>query len=99
MDEMGIVIVSISLPNDSSILECYYKCKGGIECEAHDGPWGEYNPRPETFPIASAVVHLGSLKAKTSDEHYCMLDSGANVLVIPWLILGVTMFLSRSKRT
>ena len=49
-----------------------------------NGPFGEYNPRPEHIPIASAVVHLGSLKAKTSDEQYCMLDSGANVLVIPW---------------
>ena len=41
-------------------------------------------PRPESSTTVSAVVHLGSLKAKTSDEHYCMLDSGANVLVIPW---------------
>ena len=46
------------------------------------GPWGDLNPYPQ--PTASAVVHLGSLKAKTSNEHYCMLDSGANVLVIPW---------------
>ena len=44
-----------------------------------NGPWGEYSPRPENIPKASAAVHLGSLKAKTSDEHYCMLDSGANV--------------------
>ena len=49
-----------------------------------NGPFGEYNPRPETLPAAATVVHLGSLKAKTSDEQYCMLDSGANVLVIPW---------------
>ena len=49
-----------------------------------NGPFGEYNPRPEHLPTAAAVVHLGSLKAKTSDEQYCMLDSGANVLVIPW---------------
>ena len=49
-----------------------------------NGIWGIYNPRPETAPTTSAMVHLGSLKAKTSDEHYCMLDSGANVLVIPW---------------
>ena len=49
-----------------------------------NGPWGEYNPRPKIAPSASAIVHLGSLKAKTSDEQYCMLDSGANVLVIPW---------------
>ena len=48
------------------------------------GPWGEYNPRPIKTPTISAVVHLGSLKAKVSDVHYCMLDSGANVLVIPW---------------
>ena len=49
-----------------------------------NGPFGEYNPRPEDPPTIAAVVHLGSLKAKTSDEQYCMLDSGANVLVIPW---------------
>ena len=49
-----------------------------------NGPFGEYYPRPEGLPTAAAVVHLGSLKAKTSDEQYCMLDSGANVLVIPW---------------
>ena len=49
-----------------------------------NGPWGIYNPRPETTLAVSAIVHLGSLKAKTSDEHYCMLDSGANLLVIPW---------------
>ena len=49
-----------------------------------NGPWGEYNPRPANVPIASAVVHLDSLQAKTSDEQYSMLDSGANVLVIPW---------------
>ena len=49
-----------------------------------NGPFGEYNPHPEHPPTAAAVVHLGSLKAKTSDEQYCMLDSGANVLVIPW---------------
>ena len=35
-------------------------------------------------PVVSAVVRLGSLKAKTSDEQHCMLDSGASVLVIPW---------------
>ena len=45
---------------------------------------GDYNPRFEPAPTASAVVHLGSLKAKASDENYCMLDSGANVLVIFW---------------
>ena len=49
-----------------------------------NGPWGDYNPRPESVPMASAVAHLCSLKAKTSDEQYCMLDSGANVLAIPW---------------
>ena len=36
------------------------------------------------FPNASAIVHLGSLKAKTSDEQYCMLHSGANVSVVLW---------------
>ena len=44
-----------------------------------NGPFGEYNPRPEDPPTVA-----GSLKAKTSDEQYCMLDSGANVPVIPW---------------
>ena len=34
-----------------------------------NGPWGEHNPRPETVPLASAIAHFGSLKAKTSDEH------------------------------
>ena len=47
-----------------------------------NGPFGEYNPRPEDPPTIAAVVHLGSLKAKTSDEECCMLDSGANVLVM-----------------
>ena len=43
-----------------------------------NGPFGEWNPRPETPSYGyAAVVHLGSLKAKTSDEHYCMLDSGS----------------------
>ena len=30
-----------------------------------NGPLGEWNPRPEGPPTAAAVVHLGSLKAKT----------------------------------
>ena len=43
------------------------------------GPWGLLNPLPDPNPTVSAVVHLGSLKDKTSDERYCMLDSGADV--------------------
>ena len=49
-----------------------------------NGLFGENNPRPEGTPAIAAVVHLGSLKAKTSDEQYCMLDSGANVSAVPW---------------
>ena len=30
-----------------------------------NGPWGEYNPRPEPAPIASAVVHLQRLLPST----------------------------------
>ena len=46
--------------------------------------WGILSTSQKVSPTAAAVVHLGSLKAKTSDEQHCMLDSGANVLVIPW---------------
>ena len=78
-------VVSIFIQDDPSIFECDYSSAGGLNAKRSgnpNGPWGEYNPRPETTPRASAVVHLGSLKAKASDENYCMLDSGANVLVM-----------------
>ena len=26
--------------------------------------WGEYNPRPENSPVASAIVHLGSIEGE-----------------------------------
>ena len=41
-------------------------------------PWGHLNPI--TDHTAFAVVRLGSLKAKTFDEHYCMLDSWGKCL-------------------
>ena len=31
-----------------------------------------------------AAVSVGAVKATRSEDHYCMLDSGANVMVIPW---------------
>ena len=46
---------------------------------------GEYVPmdRDQTEPSVSAI-NVGALRAPTSgDDRYCMLDSGANVMVIP----------------
>ena len=31
-----------------------------------------------------SAVSVGTVKATGSEDHYCMLDSGANVMVIPW---------------
>ena len=31
-----------------------------------------------------SAVSVGAVKSTTSEDHYCMLDSGANVMVIPW---------------
>ena len=31
-----------------------------------------------------AALSVGAVKATGSEDHYCMLDSGANVMVIPW---------------
>ena len=31
-----------------------------------------------------SAVSVGAAKSTTSEDHYCMLDSGANVMVIPW---------------
>ena len=43
---------------------------------------GEFIPEEEE-PLVSAI-NVGTLKATTSDEDkYCMLDSGANVMVVP----------------
>ena len=87
LDKMGNFIISILFRMTPAYLNAITQAQEELNAKRSgnpNGPWGEYNPRPESTPIASAVVHLGSLKAKTSDEHYCMLDSGAHVLVIPW---------------
>ena len=86
---MGTVIVPIEFlfRMTPAYLNAITRAKEELNAKrsrAPNGPWGESNPRPFTTPTASAVAHLGSLKAKISVEHYCMLDSGANVLVIPW---------------
>ena len=31
-----------------------------------------------------SAVSVGAVKTSGSEDHYCMLDSGANVMVIPW---------------
>ena len=31
-----------------------------------------------------SAINVGAVKGDHSDDHYCMLDSGANVMVIPW---------------
>ena len=31
----------------------------------------------------AAAVSVGAVKVTGSEDHYCMLDSGANVMVIP----------------
>ena len=31
-----------------------------------------------------SAVSVGAVKTAASEDHYCMLDSGANVMVIPW---------------
>ena len=38
---------------------------------------------PEDDQRVSAVS-VGAVRATGSEDHYCMLDSGANVMVIPW---------------
>ena len=44
---------------------------------------GEYRPADTSIPSASAI-NVGALRAPTSgDDRYYMLDSGANVMVIP----------------
>ena len=43
---------------------------------------GEYIPEDENPRVST--INVGTLKATTSDEDkYCMLDSGANVMVVP----------------
>ena len=37
----------------------------------------------EGDPTVSAI-NVGAVKGDHSEDHYCMLDSGANVMVIPW---------------
>ena len=87
MDKMGMLLSQFLFRMTPAYLNAITTAKEELNAKRRgdpNGPWGEYNPRPENVPVASAIVHLGSLKAKTSDEQYCMLDSGANVLVIPW---------------
>ena len=31
-----------------------------------------------------SAVSVGAVKSTATEDHYCMLDSGANVMVIPW---------------
>ena len=38
---------------------------------------------PEDDQRVSAVS-VGAVRSTESEDHYCMLDSGANVMVIPW---------------
>ena len=47
---------------------------------------GEYIPYQEEDDTDHTVsaISMGAVKATTSDDHYCMLDSGANVMVTPW---------------
>ena len=45
---------------------------------------GEFIPDHGVSSIAA--INVGTLKASTSDEDtYCMLDSGVNVMVVPWV--------------
>ena len=34
--------------------------------------------------LRASAIQLGAVKGDHTDDHYCMLDSGANVMVIPW---------------
>ena len=53
---------------------------------------GEFHPPTdndqqsgEPGPDSSiSAINVGAVKGDHSDDHYCMLDSGANVMVIPW---------------
>ena len=53
---------------------------------------GEFIPEAEEEPGSDEVeegqrisaVSVGAVKSITSEDHYCMLDFGANVMVIPW---------------
>ena len=46
---------------------------------------GENSEHDETGETdRAAAVSVGAVKATGSEDHYCMLDSGANVMVIPW---------------
>ena len=44
---------------------------------------GSSSTEPEDDHRVSAVS-VGAVKTSGSEDHYCMLDSGANVMVIPW---------------
>ena len=45
----------------------------------NDQQSGEPGPDPSIL-----AINVGAVKGDHSDDHYCMLDSGANVMVIPW---------------
>ena len=53
---------------------------------------GEFIPEAEEDPPSAesqddhrvSAVSVGAVTTTGSEDHYCMLDSGANVMVIPW---------------
>ena len=53
---------------------------------------GEFIPEAEEDPPSAesqddhrvSAVSVGAVTTAGSEDHYCMLDSGANVMVIPW---------------
>ena len=53
---------------------------------------GDFVPEtPEEIPSTEpedeqrvSAASVGAVRATGSEDHYCMLDSGANVMVIPW---------------
>ena len=56
---------------------------------------GEFIPEADEDPESAesedenrvSAVSVGAVKATGSEDHYCMLDSGANVMVIPWKVI------------
>ena len=49
-------------------------------------PVNPEDPAPEQLEQDSTIsaINVGAVRGDHSDDHYCMLDSGANVMVIPW---------------
>ena len=43
---------------------------------------GEFIPDEEDHTVSA--INVAAVKGDHTDDHYCMLDSGANVMVIPW---------------